>query len=74
MRYEYQGYTPKWGWMVSYENLTKMDQEGKLHWNSKDDQTEGSSWMNIKANQLDNLWTDIKVNNPMSQERLNFDG
>ena len=33
--YEYKGYTPKWGWMMSKENLERMDKEGRLHWNSK---------------------------------------
>ena len=35
MRYEYKGYVPQYGWMMSKENLIKLDDEEKLHWNSK---------------------------------------
>ena len=31
--YEYKGYTPKYGWMVSKEKLKQMDEDGKLLYN-----------------------------------------
>ncbi len=32
--HEYNGYTPKYGWMMVREKLAEFDRRGKLHWNS----------------------------------------
>ena len=74
MRYEYKGYVPKYGWMMSKENLIKLDQENRLHWNSKGRPNRRVFLDDYKGQPIGNLWTDIKVINPMSKERLDFDG
>ncbi|MDN3723909.1 site-specific DNA-methyltransferase [Aequorivita sp. SDUM287046] len=74
LRYEYKGYKPKWGWMVSEENLKKMDSEQKIHWNTKGRPNRRVFLEEYKGQPVGNLWTDIKVINPMSAERLDFDG
>jgi adenine-specific DNA-methyltransferase len=74
MRYEYNGYVPKWGWMMSRENLEKMDKENKLHWNSKGRPNRRVFLEEYEGQPIGNLWTDIKVINPMALERQNFDG
>lgn len=74
MRYEYKGYVPQYGWMMSKENLIKLDNENKLHWNSKGRPNRRVFLDEYKGQPIGNLWTDIKVINPMSKERLDFDG
>ena len=74
MRYEYNGYVPKWGWMVAKENLEELDRIERLHWNSKNRPNRRVFLDDYKGQPIGNLWTDIKVINPMSLERLNFDG
>ena len=36
LRYEYKGYIPKYGWMVSKDKLKQMDKENKLYWNKNE--------------------------------------
>ncbi len=74
MRYEYKGYVPKWGWMVAKENLEELDRIERLHWNSKNRPNRRVFLDDYKGQPISNLWTDIKVINPMSLERLSFDG
>lgn len=74
MRYEYKGYVPQWGWMMSKENLEKLDQDERLHWNSKGRPNRRVFLEDYQGQPIGNLWTDIKVINPMSKERLDFDG
>lgn len=72
--YEYNGYTPKWGWMMSRENLERMDREGKLHWNSKGRPNRRVFEDEYPGQPVGSLWTDIFVINPMSNERVDFEG
>lgn len=72
--YEYKGYTPKWGWMMSKENLERMDKEGRLHWNSKGRPNRRVFEDEYPGQPVGSLWTDIFVINPMSNERVDFEG
>ena len=72
--YEYKGYTPKWGWMMSKENLERMDKEGRLHWNSKGRPNRKVFEDEYPGQPVGSLWTDIFVINPMSNERVDFEG
>ncbi len=74
MRYEYKGYIPEWGWMMSKENLIKMDKSNRVHWNSKGRPNRRVFLEDYPGQPIGNLWTDIKVVNPMAIERLDFDG
>lgn len=74
LRYEYKGYVPEYGWMMSRENLERMDQEDRVHWNGKGRPNRRVFLEDYQGQPIGNLWTDIKVINPMAMERLNFDG
>ncbi len=76
LRYEYKGYTPEFGWMMSRDNLEKMDGEDRLYWNSKGRPNRRVFLEDYQGQPIGNLWTDIKVINPMALERagLEFDG
>lgn len=75
--YDYKGYkTPKNGYSISRELMEQWDREGKLAFpDSKDKNINRKIYLDeYKGQPVGNLWTDIKVINPMSLERLNFDG
>ena len=74
LRYEYKGYTPEYGWMMSKENLIKMDKTDRLHWNNKGRPNRRVFLDDYQGQPISNLWTDIKVINPMSKERSEFEG
>lgn len=74
LKYEYKGYTPEWGWMMSKENLQKLDNEGKLHWNSKGRPNRRVFEDEYPGQPVGSLWTDIFVINPMAKESIDFVG
>ena len=77
LMYDYKGFkSPKNGWSISLEVMEEWDKAGKL-----DFPTDKNKAINRKAyldeypgQPVSNLWTDLSVINPMSKERLNFDG
>src|SRR5690606_3275846 len=50
------------------------DSQDRIHWNSKGRPNRRVFLEDYRGQPVGNLWTDIKVINPMSLERLNFDG
>jgi adenine-specific DNA-methyltransferase len=74
LRYEYNGYVPQYGWMMSKDNLEKLDRDNRLHWNGKGRPNRRVFEDDYQGQPIGNLWTDIKVINPMALERLDFDG
>lgn len=74
LMYDYKGYKiPKNGYSISREMMERWDNEGKLVF--KDKNINRKIYLNeYKGQPVGNLWTDIKVINPMSLERLSFDG
>ena len=70
--YEYNGYTPQYGWMMSKERLEKFDKEDRLEWNSNGKPVRRVFLDSYKGQPIENLWSDIFVINPMASERLNY--
>lgn len=73
LKYDYKGYTPTYGWMMSREKLEQFDAENKLHWNSRGKPNRRVFLDEYKGQPTENLWTDIYVINPMARERVNYD-
>lgn len=73
LRYEYNGYIPQYGWMMSRAKLEQFDKENKLHWNSKGKPNRRVFLDEYKGQPIENLWTDIYVINPMARERVSYD-
>lgn len=71
--YEYNGYTPKYGWMMKKETLSQFDKEERLHWNKNNKPNRRIFRDEYKGQPVQNLWTDIFVINPVAKERLKFD-
>jgi len=75
--YDYKGYkTPPKGYSISREVMEKWDREGKLWFpQNKTQNINRKIYLDeYKGQPISNLWTDIKVINPMSKERFDFDG
>lgn len=75
--YDYKGYrTPTKGYSISREVMEKWDSEGRLCFPSKKTQVINRKIYldEYKGQPISNVWTDVKVINPMSKERLDFDG
>lgn len=77
LKYDYKGYkTPPKGYSISKEVMEQWDAEGKLCFpKSKTQNINRKIYLDeYKGQPISNLWTDIKVINPMSKERSDFDG
>jgi adenine-specific DNA-methyltransferase len=77
LTYDYKGYkTPVKGYSISYELMQSWDVEGKLSFpDSKTQNINRKIYLDeYKGQPVSNLWCDIKVINPMSKERSDFDG
>lgn len=70
--YEYKGYTPRLGWMVSKDKLVEMDNQQKLHWNKQGKPNRRVFLDEYKGQPINNLWLDIPFVNPMAKERLGY--
>jgi len=75
--YEYKGYNPpSTGWSASKKTMERWDKEGKLVFPKlKTGRIQRKQYLDeYKGQPVSSLWTDIKVINPMSKERLKFEG
>lgn len=72
LKYEYNGYKPTYGWMMSKARLTEFDNDGKLEWNSNNKPVRRVFLDEYKGQPIENLWSDIHVINPMATERLDY--
>ncbi len=75
--YEYKGYNPpSTGWSASRETMERWDKEDKLVFPKlKGGRIQRKQYLDeYKGQPVSSLWVDIKVINPMSKERLNFEG
>ena len=70
--YEYNGYTPKWGWMMEQVKLEKLDKEGKLVWSSNGRPSRKIYLDEVKQPVIANLWDDIPPISAQSAERLGY--
>ncbi len=77
LTYEYKGFQPpENGWSISKDVMERWDKEGRLVFpKDKNQRISRKVFLDeYKGQPVSNLWTDIYVINPMSKERLDFDG
>jgi site-specific DNA-methyltransferase (adenine-specific) len=72
LTYEYKGYTPRWGWRMVRDKLSKLDSEGLVEWSSS-----GTPYLvryldEQKGVATPSIWTDIPPINSQAQERLGY--
>ena len=70
--YEYNGYTPKYGWMLEREKLREFDRKGMLVW-SKNGKPQRKIYLNEEQGRpITNLWDDIPPVQSQSLERVGY--
>lgn len=70
--YEYNGYTPKFGWMVEREKLIEFDRKNMLVW-SKNGKPQRKIYLNEEQGRpITNLWDDIPPVQSQSIERVGY--
>ena len=75
LKYKYKGYIPTYGWMMKKSELIKMDEAGKLIWNSEGTPKRKYLRSEDKGKEVNNLWdyisktklekTDYKTQKPL---------
>ena len=70
--YEFNNYTPEYGWMMEKEKLEKLDREGKLVWSSKGRPSRKIYLDEVEKPVVANLWDDIMPIQATAQERLGY--
>lgn len=65
-----------WNTLATYsqETYDKLDREGKLRWSDGAKYPQYKTYLHeLKGNVISNVWTDINMLNPMSNERLGYE-
>ena len=69
LAYEYNGYTPEWGWRMERQKLEALDKEGRLVW-SDSGRPYRKTYLS-EGQAPSNLWDDVGNVSAQSKERLN---
>ncbi|MBX7252575.1 MAG: hypothetical protein K1X50_11385 [Candidatus Promineofilum sp.] len=72
LKYEYQGYTPRYGWMVEEGKLKEFDEKGMLVWSSNGKPQRKIYLEEEKGRPLHNIWDDIPPVQSQSKERTGY--
>jgi len=75
LKYEYKGYLPPdKGWAISKEKMAEWDNEGRLYFpKDKNGRIQRKRYLDENDGELiQNLWDDIAIAGPQSNERLNY--
>ncbi len=70
--YEYNGYTPTYGWMMEREKLTELDKLGKLVWSKNGRPSRKIYLEEVSKPVKGNLWDDIPSIQAQAAERLGY--
>jgi DNA modification methylase len=68
--YEYNGYTPKYGWMVNKEKLKQFDVENRLYWSNTGKPYRKYFADEYEGIEITNLWNDIYI--AAGKERIGY--
>jgi DNA modification methylase len=68
--YEYNGYIPKFGWMVNKEKLTQFDIENRLYWSNTGKPYRKYFADEYEGREITNLWDDIYI--AAGKERIGY--
>jgi site-specific DNA-methyltransferase (adenine-specific) len=72
LAYEYNGFTPPYGWRTVREKLEEIDAAGRIHW-AKTGTPYLIRYLDEQPGEIvGNLWTDIPPINSQAQERLGY--
>ena len=70
--YEYNNYTPTYGWMMERGKLEELDKQGKLVWSKNGRPSRKIYLEEVSEPPLGNLWSDIQPIQAQAAERLGY--
>jgi site-specific DNA-methyltransferase (adenine-specific) len=72
LAYEFNGFTPPFGWRVNRDKLQQIDAQGRIHWSKSGTPYLIRSLDEQAGEIVGNLWDDISPVNSQAQERLGY--
>lgn len=72
LKYEYKGYTPSFGWMMSKEKLIELDSLNKLYFTKNGKPRRKNFIEDYEGTEIDNLWNDIIPLGQKQSESLGY--
>jgi len=72
LRYEYKGYLPTYGWMMSREKLEELDKQGKLFFTKNGKPRRKNFIKDYTGSEVDNLWIDVIPLGQKQSESLGY--
>lgn len=70
--FEFMGYTPKWGWMMSREKLEKLSSQEKIYFTSNGKPRRKNFLSDYAGSEIDNLWIDVFPLGQTQSEALGY--
>lgn len=70
--FEFMGYTPKYGWMMTKEKLEQLRIENKIYFTKNDLPRRKNFMDDYKGTEIDNIWTDISPLGQVQSESLGY--
>jgi DNA modification methylase len=68
--YEYKGYTPKYGWMMTRDKLEVFDNENRIYWSETGKPYRKYFFDEYEGKELTNIWDDITI--AQGSERIGY--
>ena len=68
--YEYKGYTPKYGWMMTKDKLEMFDNENRIYWSETGKPYRKYFFDEYEGKELTNIWDDITI--AQGKERIGY--
>jgi DNA modification methylase len=72
LKYEYKGYLPAYGWMMSREKLEELDRSGKLYFTKNGKPRRKNFMSDYSGTEADNIWIDILPLGQKQSEALGY--
>ncbi len=70
--YEYNNFTPQYGWMMEIEKLEALDKAGKLVWSSKGRPSRKIYLDEVEDPRINSLWSDVASLSGLYGERMEY--
>ncbi len=70
--YEYKGYTPKYGWMMTLDKLKELDAAGKIYFTKNGKPRRKNFIFDYEGTEVDNVWIDIHPLGQSQAESLGY--
>jgi DNA modification methylase len=70
--FEYQGYTPEFGWMMNIDKLEELNKLNKIYFTKNGKPRRKNFADDYKGSEVDNIWTDIQPVGQVQSEIIGY--